>query len=1847
MKNVPENFAIRVSGSEGSEGLRDVTMSLHRITAGSGYDYLTRQVAAMDSTEKGHTGLASYYTEKGEVPGRWVGSGMAGIDGLNAGDLVTAEQMLALFGSGHHPLAEQRKRDLAGPGLAEKDYLEITRLGEPFRVYSGDISPFRVEVARRLEALNKERGLPQKAAIAIEDRARIRSQVALEMFRNEYGRGPLNERELAGPVAQLSRQQTTAGAGVDLPFSPVKPVSTLWALADPALAAAIERCHQQAVADALAFIETHALFTRTGTDGVRQVDVRGLVGAAFTHRDSRAGDPDLHTHVAVSNKVQTLTDGRWLSIDSRVLHKAVVTASETYNTALERHLAEAIGVQFAPRADTDPRKRPIREIVGVDPALNQRWSTRRQSIEVRRRDLTATFQADHGRPPTPVEAIALAQQATLETRDAKHEPRSLAEQRTAWRTQAGEVLGGVVGIQTMIHAALHPVPGDRLVPTRAWLEDAAKRVVAVVQRDRSTWQTWHLRAEALRRVRAVEVPSQHVETVVNLLVDQALTYCVALTRPDPGEPDEPAQLRRADGASVYTVAGSQLYTSNAILAAEARVVDAAGRRDGIVVPTPALDIALLEGDANGIRLNPGQVLLVREMATSGARVQLAIAPAGSGKTTAMNALSRAWTAAGGSVIGLAPSAAAAAALGEQLVGYSDTLAKLVWSLRNGEAPGWVAAIGPSTLVIIDEAGMADTLSLDTVVRHVLDRGGSVRLIGDDQQLAAIGAGGVLRDIQATHGALRLNELVRFTDRAEGSASLALRGGHTSALGFYLDQRRIHVGDATTMADDLFAAWSADRAGGLDSIMLAPTRELVADLNQRARIQRLDGTQSRREIELADGNMASVGDTIITRANNRKLRVSPTDWVKNGDRWTILDVDPRRGVRARHTQSGRHIQLPADYVAESAELGYAITTHTAQGITADTMHGMLAGTESRQQAYTMLTRGREANHAYVVVVGDGDPHTLIHPETVNPLTPTDVLERILARDESPVSATTALREAANPARQLGDAAARYTDAVGFATAQLAGELGIRSLERATDAMAPGLTGASTWPALRAQLFSVQADDRDPIQALTRARVIPITGDQDPCVVLAGRIADANLAHRGGPLPWLPRVPALLTRDPLWGSYLEARRNLVSQLADQVRAEALAAETRPAWLAGTGRTAPELVADIEVWRAAHRVETTDTRPTGERRNSLAEHRWQTHLDRRLASTADAAMSEWRPLLSQLSPLILADDFAPTLAGRLSQLSSAGINVPSLLRTTGDQGPLPDDHAAAALWWRLSRHLSPAVAEAVDTDHHLATQWLPAFTERLGDAAHELEDSPWWPALVTTIERGLQRGWPLNQLLDETRRLNTDGHTDLCQAWVWRLSLLADTHELADEDRYDPADEPPAALPEGCTPPTTTDDPSYRPEPAWAEPALLDLDDDQILHIEGLIRSGMGAPEPTEAQIRHQLDRRDQIAASPVLMDRLAHINELTTTYYQACLAGSWAAPYLSERLHNDPTALAPLRLGYAPDSWTSLVSHLRHHDVTDLEMLTAGVATTASTGRLIDRFRDRLIVPIVHDHQVLGFVARRNHRYGDDDGHGPKYLNTATTPLFAKGDQLYVAGELAGDATPVLVEGPLDAIAVTLTGDGHHVGVAPLGTSLTEAQVAQLHQRGRNPVVATDADLAGQVAAERDYWLLTLYNLDPTHAVLPEGTDPADLIAAGNAAKLADAITHARPLADSLIDERLDHIEGAGAALDAVRVLAAQPANRWTAGTEYIAERTGLPPALVRSALASMVRARNTDPRKSTQFATDQITVVRDRLTAINGEHAADEVIEQVSPTAGPNRPEPLPTLEPPRQHGISW
>jgi conjugative relaxase-like TrwC/TraI family protein len=839
--------------------------------------------------------------------------------------------MRALFGCGLHPLAELRQQQLEGPDLTVQDFQNVARLGVPFKIVDNDLIPFRLEVAKRITALNTTLGWPADASIAAADRARVRTQVAREFFLAEHGREPVNAQELAGQIAKDSRPQTQTVAGYDLTFSPVKSVSSLWAVADPAVAAVIERAHHAAVQDALTFIEKHALFTRTGPQGIRQVNVRGLVAAAFTHRDSRAGDPDLHTHIAVANKVQTL-DGRWLSIDGRVLFKANVAASETYNTALEQQLRGTLGVRFAERPGTDPAKRPIREIVGVDPRLNQRWSTRRAHIDDRRGELAIQFQHDHGRPPTPVEALQLAKQATLETRDAKHEPRSLTEQRTTWRNEAAAVLGGVEAVASMVQTALAPPTETTTIACSNWVAQTTDHILSVMESSRPTWQMWHVRAEAQRHVRTIDVPADHSATLVDLLVDEVLDRrSVALVADDHIE--APEAMRRVDGSSVYTVAGSDLYTSQRILDAEQRLVAVAGRRDGSAVDESTVDLALLEMAANRTALDVGQASLVRQMCTSGARVQLAIAPAGAGKTTAMRALTLAWTQAGGQLLGLAPSAAAAAVLGEQTGIRADTLAKLIWSLDRGELPEWAAAVGPATLVILDEAGMADTLSLDTAVQFAIDRGASVRLVGDDQQLAAIGAGGVLRDIQQSHGALRLAELHRFTNPAEAAASLALREGKPTALTFYLDHDRIRVGDIAKTTEDAFTAWVLDRSAGLDAIMLAPTRELVAELNRRARNHRLNGNVPNVVVRLADGNQASVGDVIITRSNDRRLRLTATDWVKNGDRWTITRIGRRGELTVRHTRSQLTVRLPLDYVRESSGLGYATTIHAAQGLTA--------------------------------------------------------------------------------------------------------------------------------------------------------------------------------------------------------------------------------------------------------------------------------------------------------------------------------------------------------------------------------------------------------------------------------------------------------------------------------------------------------------------------------------------------------------------------------------------------------------------------------------------------------------------------------------------------------------------------------------------------------------------------------------------------------------------------------------------------------------------------------------------------------------------------------------------------
>ena len=1258
-----------------------MAIGLQKLSAGSGYEYLTRQVAALDVTGRGHVSLADYYAAKGEAPGMWWGAGLDAV-GLTADGEVTAEQMKLLFGAGLNPTTGEK-------------------LGRAYSVFAGEPTPFETELGRRLASWQEAHGLGRAVPVPQQVRSQLRTELGREWFLAQYGSLPEGPRELHAFITKAISHPRVPVAGFDLTLSPPKSVSALWAVADPQVASRLRAVHDQAVTDALTYLEGHALFTRQGTEGVRRLQVRGMIAARFVHRDSRAGDPDLHTHVAISNKVQTIASD-WLAIDAGTLYAAKVTISEAYTTSLTAGLRD-LGLTMEPTGRDG--KRPVWEIAGLDPGLLAGWSSRRRRITAYTGELVARFEADHERPPTPAEKLDLAQQATLATRQAKHEPRSEAEQRATWHAQADHTLGPG-GLRRMLADVLAPRPPTPAeVIDSAWLARTARRMVTIVESERSSWTVWNVRSEAFRQVRAAAITYERAEHIVDLLTARVLAPAVsvpiATTRTLPVEPD---LLLRHDGTPVYEEPDGTRYTSHRVLWAERRLVDTAARTGGRTADHNSVTLALLQSMANREPLNATQQTLVREMATSGRRLQLAIAPAGTGKTTAMRGLATAWTNSGGNVVGLAPSAAAAEQLRSQLGDgtVADNLAKLVWAISHHEP--LADTIRPDTLIIIDEAGMADTLTLDHVVSWCLDRGASIRLIGDDQQLGAIGAGGVLRDIATSHGALRLDEVLRFSDPAEADASLALRSGDVGAIGYYLDHGRVHAVDPDTATSHILAAWQADKDAGLDALMLAPTRELVTQLNAAARTARIAGHRTGRAAELSDGNQASVGDIILTRRNNRTLNTGETAWVRNGDRWHVTAVRRDGSIDVRHLRNHNQLTLSAGYVAESVELGYATTIHTAQGITADTCHGLLTGQESRQLAYTMLSRGRAANHAWLMVNPAEHHLAPVAQALVEPHTAVETLEAIIGRDQAPASATTLLAQADDPAQLLGAAVTTYVDAIGFAAEHHLPDATKHRIDAA--GTTHRLTDADAWPTLRSQLMLIAANGHDPATVLNRAVALGGLADaRDPAAVITWRLdlTQASAGRTRGPLPWLPGIPTQILDDPNWKTYLSARYSLTRQLGQEAHDTARTTTDIPRWAEHLPGLDAGLVADIQLWRAAHHIPDNDFEPTGPARSAPAEARHQRHLDRQL-ETAQAGIREWLPKITEAAPEVAGDPRLPVLAARLANLHRNHGDADTLLHTAVGQGSLPDDHPADALTYRITtlakrRHeMPPPIWETV---------------------------------------------------------------------------------------------------------------------------------------------------------------------------------------------------------------------------------------------------------------------------------------------------------------------------------------------------------------------------------------------------------------------------------------------------------------------------------------------------------------------------------------------------------------------
>jgi hypothetical protein len=360
-------------------------------------------------------------------------------------------------------------------------------------------------------------------------------------------------------------------------------------------------------------------------------------------------------------------------------------------------------------------------------------------------------------------------------------------------------------------------------------------------------------------------------------------------------------------------------------------------------------------------------------------------------------------------------------------------------------------------------------------------------------------------------------------------------------------------------------------------------------------------------------------------------------------------------------------------------------HTAQGVTADTMHGVVTGEESRQQLYTMLTRGRADNHVYVSVVWDGDPHAALQPDNVHLRTATELLEQILGRDGGARSASTLLCEQHDPAVRLGAATARYLDALYAAAEHLARPGVVANLDQSAER--GGLTSEPAWPTVRGQILLAAAGVDPVAEPFRAAKTRDMTSGDDHIAVIDWRTRDVTGVAGGGPLPWLPGIPRRLAVDPNWGPYLHARSQLVAQLADQVRGNA-AAEAPAAWMAARldALLSTELIADIQVWRAATQVEPSDLRPIGPLQSGYAARVFQQQLDKRLAAADTRTESHWRQLVAAEAPSATMDPFLPDLTERLSYLNRAGYDATHLLRLAAAAGPLPDDHPGAAIWWRI---------------------------------------------------------------------------------------------------------------------------------------------------------------------------------------------------------------------------------------------------------------------------------------------------------------------------------------------------------------------------------------------------------------------------------------------------------------------------------------------------------------------------------------------------------------------------------
>lgn len=736
--------------------------------------------------------------------------------------------------------------------------------------------------------------------------------------------------------------------GFDLTFGAPKSVTLLRALSgDDVLAKAVGEAHNHAVREALEYLYDHAGYTRVHNPDTGKKDLvrlPGLVMAAYQHETSRDGDPHLHTHVLLPN-TQARGDGTLVSVDSKSLHHEAKAAGIIYQATLRHHLLQSVGLEWGP---IDPRT-GMAEIAGVDRSTIRAWSQR--STELRawaEQNLVVDEQGG-----ATAAQLAAAQKAT---RPAKPEHLSWAELKHLW---AHDGRGFVIDETAQLAA--------RLARKSTRFDVHALGRQAAVGIDKAAFT----RADLVEAIGARLPPS--IEGVAsqsdgNAIPPRYLIEGIA----------ERIGIRISAPRLAHEREGHERFTTAAVIAEEAAVLDLIGARDERAALAPAaVDTAGLSAD---------QARAITAIATSPWLIQPLSAPAGAGKTTSLKAL-RAAAHRGGKprVLVLAPTGTAvdvAVREGAGDTGY--TVDKAVKDLRTHKLK-----LDARTLVVVDEAGMVGTPHLHQLLAAATAAGAKIVLVGDAYQLAPVKArGGMFAQLVADlPWAQQLSEVWRMRDPAERTASLAVRNGGPKplrrAVDWYRTHDRLHTGDAVTMAHDALTAYQADLDAGKDALLMTDRWEVGDALNTRIHHQTV--APEAPTVVAARGHRVGVGDVIISRRNDATVPVvDATDStkvaepVRNGHRWRVYKIDPATNrIAARRITDGARAMFTGDYLAEHVHYGYAVTVHASQGattgdsLTAGTAHAILSESATRNLAYVALTRGRDANHVYTYenVAGD--------------------------------------------------------------------------------------------------------------------------------------------------------------------------------------------------------------------------------------------------------------------------------------------------------------------------------------------------------------------------------------------------------------------------------------------------------------------------------------------------------------------------------------------------------------------------------------------------------------------------------------------------------------------------------------------------------------------------------------------------------------------------------------------------------------------------------------------------------------------------------------------------------------